>query len=76
MATFEPVRKSAIAEEISARLLSLIQEKQLKPGDKLPPERELAATMQVSRPSLREALRALSMMNVVEIRQGDGTYVT
>ncbi|MCB9131686.1 MAG: FadR family transcriptional regulator [Anaerolineales bacterium] len=75
MATFEPVRKSAIAEEISARLLSLIQEKQLKPGDKLPPERELAATMQVSRPSLREALRA-SMMNVVEIRQGDGTYVT
>ena len=76
MTTFEPVRKSAIAEEISARLLSLIQEKQLKPGDKLPPERELAATMQVSRPSLREALRALSMMNVVEIRQGDGTYVT
>ena len=76
MATFEPVRKSAIAEEISARLLSLIQEKQLKPGDKLPPERELAATMQVSRPSLREALRALSMMNIVEIRQGDGTYVT
>lgn len=76
MATFEPVRKSAIAEEISARLLSLIQEKQLKPGDKLPPERELAATMQVSRPSLREALRALSMMNVLEIRQGDGAYVT
>ena len=32
--------------------------------------------MQVSRPSLREALRVLSMMNVVEIRQGDGTYVT
>lgn len=76
MTTFEPVRKSAIAEEISARLLSLIQEKQLKPGDKLPPERELAATMQVSRPSLREALRALSMMNIVEIHQGDGTYVT
>ncbi|MEZ4768608.1 MAG: GntR family transcriptional regulator [Caldilineales bacterium] len=76
MATFEPVRKSAIAEEISARLLTLIQEKQLKPGDKLPPERELAATMQVSRPSLREALRALALMNVLEIRQGDGAYVT
>ncbi len=54
----------------------LIRERELHPGDKLPPERELAATMQVSRPSLREALRALAIMNVIEIRQGDGTYVT
>ena len=76
MSSFEPIRKAAIAEEITARLLSLIQEKQLMPGDRLPPERELAAAMQVSRPSLREALRALAMMNVVDTRQGDGTYVT
>ncbi|MCB0176501.1 MAG: FadR family transcriptional regulator, partial [Anaerolineae bacterium] len=61
---------------IARRLMTLLKEKQLKPGDKLPPERELAAMMQVSRPSLREGLRALSMMNVLEIRQGDGTYVT
>ena len=74
--SFGAVKKSALAEEISAKLLGLIQEKQLRPGDKLPPERELAAMMQVSRPSLREALRALSIMNVIEIRQGDGTYVT
>jgi len=59
-----------------AKLLSLIKKRQLRPGDKLPPERELAATMGVSRPSLREALRALAIMNVIEIRQGSGTYVS
>ena len=76
VSTFEPVRKQVIAEEITSRLLSLIQERQLGPGDRLPSERELAASMEVSRPSLREALRALSLMNVIETRQGDGTYVS
>lgn len=74
--TFGTFKKSALSEEIVVNLLSLIKEKKLHPGDKLPPERELAATMQVSRPSLREALRALSIMNILEIRQGGGTYVT
>ena len=74
--SFGSIKKNALAEEILARLLDLIKERELKPGDKLPPERELATMMDVSRPSLREALRALSIMNIVEIRQGDGTYVT
>ena len=73
---FGTFKKNAISEEIAARLLTLIQQGELSPGSKLPPERELAEMMQVSRPSLREALRALSMMNVIEIRQGDGTYVS
>lgn len=73
---FGTVERSALSEEIVTRLLTLIKEKELRPGDKLPPERELATTMNVSRPSLREALRALSIMNIVEIRQGDGTYIT
>jgi GntR family transcriptional repressor for pyruvate dehydrogenase complex len=76
MSTYDPIRKSGVAEEISARLLTMIREKQLHPGEKLPSERELAAMLQVSRPSLREALRALAIMNIIEIRQGDGTYVT
>ncbi len=67
--------RDVLPERIAARLVSLIAERQLRPGDKLPPERDLAAVMQVSRPSLREALRALAMLNVVEIRQGSGTYV-
>lgn len=74
--SFDPIRKSALAEEIIARLLTLIKERELQPGEKLPPERELAARLGVSRPSLREALRALSVMNVIEMRQGDGTYVS
>jgi len=73
---FGTFKKNVLPEQISARLLSLIQERQLRPGDKLPPERELAAMMAVSRPSLREALRALALMNIIEIRQGDGTYIT
>lgn len=76
IATFEPFEKDVLPKRIATRLLSLIKEKHLRPGDKLPPERELAGMMQVSRPSLREALQALAIMNIIEIRQGDGTYVT
>jgi GntR family transcriptional repressor for pyruvate dehydrogenase complex len=75
--TFSPLQKQqTVAEAISAEILDLLRQKQLKPGDKLPPERELAEILGVSRPSLREALRALSIMKVVEVRQGDGTYVS
>lgn len=63
-------------ENLSQRILSLIKEKQLKPGDKLPPERELSAILKVSRPSLREALRALKLVNLIENRQGSGTFVS
>jgi GntR family transcriptional repressor for pyruvate dehydrogenase complex len=73
---FGVFERDMLPERIAARLVSLIAERQLRPGDKLPPERELAAAMHVSRPSLREALRALAMLKIVEIRQGSGTYVT
>jgi DNA-binding FadR family transcriptional regulator len=70
---FAVVNRSTLPEEIAARVLDLIREEQLRPGDKLPAERDLAAEMHVSRPVLREALRALAIMNVVDIRQGAGT---
>lgn len=73
---FGTLQKDSLSQKIVDRLLLLIKEKQLKPGDRLPPERELSATMGVSRPSLREALRALSIMNIIENRQGSGTYIT
>ena len=73
---FGILQKDALSEKIVERLLNMIREKQLHPGDRLPPERELAPMMGVSRPSLREALRALSIMKVIENRQGSGTYVT
>lgn len=71
--TFE---KDVLPKKIAEKILSLIKEKQLHPGDKLPPERELAAMMQVSRPSVREALQALSILNVIDMRQGAGTFIT
>ena len=74
--SFQAVPKNALAEDIVAQLLLMIREKKLRPGDKLPPERELAVMLQVSRPSLREALRTLSVMRVIDLRQGSGTYVT
>lgn len=75
-ATFSTIDQKPLSERIIERMLGLISERKLKPGDRLPPETELAAMLNVSRPSLREALRALSVMKVVEIRQGSGTYVT
>jgi GntR family transcriptional regulator, transcriptional repressor for pyruvate dehydrogenase complex len=72
---FEKIAKESLPEKIANHLLDLIREKRLKPGDKLPPERELAVEMQISRPVLREALRALAHMNVLEIHQGDGIYI-
>ena len=53
-----------------------IEAGELKPGDQLPPERQLAEQMGVSRPSLRSGLRSLQAMGVVRARQGSGTFVT
>ena len=63
-------------QQIVSRLLDLIQQRHLEPGDRLPAERELAATMGVSRSSLREALRALTVLGVTEMRHGTGTYIS
>jgi GntR family transcriptional repressor for pyruvate dehydrogenase complex len=73
---FGTVERAALPEQIAERILQMIKGRQLRPGDKLPAERELAMMMNVGRPALREALRALAMMNVIEIRQGAGAYVT
>lgn len=71
-----PIQRAVVSEQVAHRLLSLIQSGNLKPGQQLPPERELAVTLEVSRPSLREALRALSLLGVVRIRPGGGAFVS
>lgn len=73
---FAMVSRSTLPQEIANRLLLQIKKQELRPGDKLPAERQLAQMMVVSRPVVREALRALALMGVVDIRQGDGTYIT
>jgi GntR family transcriptional regulator, transcriptional repressor for pyruvate dehydrogenase complex len=74
-AEFEAVKKTKLYEKVAQQIQGLIRDGLLKPGDKLPPERELAAMFQVSRSSLRDAIRALEVMGLVEPRQGEGTVV-
>jgi len=76
MELFSPVKRPRVHEEIVERIKRLIIEGRLSPGDRLPPERELAATFKVSRNSLRDALLTLELMGLVECRHGDGIYVT
>jgi GntR family transcriptional repressor for pyruvate dehydrogenase complex len=72
---FQPVRPRRIYEDIVRQIQGLIGERHLQPGDRLPSERELAELLSVSRASVREALRVLSAMGLVEVRSGDGTFV-
>ena len=72
---FEAVKKTKLYEKVVQQVQGMIADGLLKPGDRLPPERELAETFQVSRSSLRDAIRALEVMGLVEPRQGEGTIV-
>jgi GntR family transcriptional repressor for pyruvate dehydrogenase complex len=58
------------------QIKGMIVRGELRPGDRLPKESELATRLSLSRGSLREAVRALALVRVLEVRQGDGTYVT
>lgn len=70
-----PIKTKRIYEEIVEQIRKLVTEGQLRPGDRLPSERHLAERLQVSRASVREALSALEMMGLLEIRSGEGTYI-
>src|SRR5215475_2892019 len=70
-----PIKSTRIYEEIVRQVKSMIAEGRLKGGDRLPPERDLADKFVVSRTSVREALRALESLGLVEIRPGEGTFV-
>ena len=72
---FIPIKPKRVAEEVVEQLKTLIFEGTLKPGVKLPAERELAKSLNVSRVSLREALNTLQGMGLLEIQQGNRTFV-
>jgi GntR family transcriptional repressor for pyruvate dehydrogenase complex len=69
------VRKTKVYHEIVDQIRELITAGRIKPGDRLPPERELAELFKASRNSVRDAIRVLEQMGLIESRQGDGTYV-
>lgn len=72
----KPIARISLYEQIIAQLKELVVSEQLKPGEKLPSERELAAKLATSRHSLREALRVLTAVGILEIRPGHGTFVS
>jgi GntR family transcriptional repressor for pyruvate dehydrogenase complex len=72
---FKPVRTSRVYSEVVSQILKLVDGGQIGPGDRLPPERFLAEQLQVSRSSVREAMTALEVLGVVEIRAGQGIFV-
>jgi GntR family transcriptional repressor for pyruvate dehydrogenase complex len=73
---FPVLQKSSVSLQAAEAIKSLIVAGELRSGDALPPERDLAVMLGISRPSVREAIRVLTAMNVVEPRHGGGTYVT
>jgi GntR family transcriptional repressor for pyruvate dehydrogenase complex len=66
----------AVTDEAILRIKEMIVSGELRPGDRLPPEKELSETLGLSRNSLREAVKALELARVLDVRRGDGTYVT
>ena len=70
-------RRSRVAvDAVTQYIRGRIERGEFKPGDRLPPERELAARIGVSRPTVRTALRSLATMGVLQSRQGAGTFIT
>jgi GntR family transcriptional repressor for pyruvate dehydrogenase complex len=68
--------KVTAAEMVVTRIRALIEAGEVRSGDRLPPERDLARQLGVSRPSVRSGLKSLAAMGVLQIRQGAGTFIT
>lgn len=71
-----PIIRESVAEMVVRRILGMVKSGALKAGAALPPERDMAVMLTVSRPSVREAIRALSVLGVVRTRQGGGAFIT
>ncbi len=72
---FRAVRKTRASEEIIDQVRELITSGGLKPGDRLPAERELAQTLGVGRSTVREAIRSMESLGMVDTRPGEGTFL-
>ena len=68
-------KNGTTAEEVVTRMREMIQNGDLAPGDRLPPERDLAKILGVSRPTLRAGIRSLTTVGILQSKQGAGTFV-
>ncbi len=71
-----PIERLPVGEMVARRILDMVKAGTLKPGDQLPTERDLAQSLNVSRPSVREAIRGLAILGVVRTVQGGGAYIS
>lgn len=71
----EPIKREPLATEIARRLVDYLLSGGVEPGERMPSERQLAEAFGVGRSSMREALKALTLLGLVEVRHGDGTYL-
>lgn len=72
---FSPIKSSKLSDEVYKQIVSLISSGKLNPGDKIPSERDLAADLRISRQSIREALNRAEVMGLIEVRQGEGSFI-
>lgn len=75
LADIDPIKREPIATQIARRLVEFILSGAVEPGSRMPSERQLAEAFGVGRSAMREALKGLSLIGLVEVRQGDGTYL-
>jgi len=72
---FRPIKVTKIYEQVLQQIKDMIADGTLNKGDKLPTERELVERFKVSRTSVREALRAMKNMGIIECIQGEGHFI-
>lgn len=72
---FSPIKTTKIPDEVYKQIVSLISSGEIKPGQKLPSERDISSELGVSRQSVREALYRAGTMGLIEVRQGEGSFV-
>ncbi len=75
MRAVKPLREPALNKAVQERVKSYITANHLAPGDPLPPEKQLAADLGISRGSVREAIKALESLGIIEVRHGTGVFV-
>lgn len=75
-AALKPLKRTDVTQLVVDRLQTLLEEGVLKPGSKLPPEPEMSKLLGISRPSLRQAYKALSLLGILRAVPGDGTYIS
>ena len=73
---FEPIPRIDLTDEVVRRFKLLLEQGKIQPGSRLPPERELATILGISRPSLRHGLKALELMGTIESKRRHGTFVS